>query len=320
SVLVSLGSLSAIAQGYFPLHFPRNGKSSKTGCSRQLDGRIDAGIIDPRNGRPPKGKGGNLTIETRTLSLRNGAEVFAQTTGEGDAGKIFIRANESVNVTGISTGSLERQRTSKITASASETSTGNGGSLTIETPLLNVAEGGFISSSSDGKGIAGDINISGDITRLNNGKIIAQTASTDGGDINFNLSQYLLLRNGSQISTTAGTAQAGGNGGNITINTPFIVAAPNENSDITANAFSGAGGNINIFTQNIFGINSRLKPSPQTNDITASSELGVQGQIEIQQPEVQPTQELIQLPNEFIDASTKFSQICPTDPQPETFR
>ncbi|MBW4607376.1 MAG: hypothetical protein KME22_09145 [Hassallia sp. WJT32-NPBG1] len=32
-ILVSLGSLSAIAQGYFPLHFPRNGKYSKTGCS-----------------------------------------------------------------------------------------------------------------------------------------------------------------------------------------------------------------------------------------------------------------------------------------------
>ncbi|MEH1787138.1 MAG: hypothetical protein V7L23_16535, partial [Nostoc sp.] len=31
--LVSLGSLSAIAQGYFSLHFPINDKSSKTGCS-----------------------------------------------------------------------------------------------------------------------------------------------------------------------------------------------------------------------------------------------------------------------------------------------
>ncbi|MEH1785305.1 MAG: hypothetical protein V7L23_06850, partial [Nostoc sp.] len=30
---VSLGSLSAIAQGYFSLHFPINDKSSKTGCS-----------------------------------------------------------------------------------------------------------------------------------------------------------------------------------------------------------------------------------------------------------------------------------------------
>ncbi|MBN3958723.1 filamentous hemagglutinin N-terminal domain-containing protein [Nostoc sp. NMS8] len=277
----------------------------------QTDGRVDAGIIDPRNGRPPKGQGGNLTIETRKLSVRDGAEVFVQTTGEGDAGKISIRASESVNVTGVSKGSLERQRTSEITAGASQRSTGNGGSLTIETPLLNVADGGIISSSSQGKGTAGDINITADVARLNNGQITAQTASTDGGNIDFNLSQYLLLRNGSQISTTAGTAQAGGDGGNITINTPFIVAVPNENSDITANAFSGKGGNINISTQSLFGIEPRPKLSDQTNDITASSELGVQGQIAITQPEVQPTQGLIQLPDERIDASNQIGQICP---------
>ncbi|MEH2204945.1 MAG: filamentous hemagglutinin N-terminal domain-containing protein [Nostoc sp.] len=250
----------------------------------QTDGRVDAGIIDSRNGRPSKGQGGNLTIETRKLSVRDGAEVFVQTQGDGDAGKLFIRASESVNVTGVSKGSLERQRTSEITTGASQRSTGNGGSLTIETPLLNVADGGIISSSSQGKGTAGDININGNIARLNNGQITARTASTDGGNINLNLSQYLLLRNGSQISTTAGTAQAGGNGGNITINTPFIVAVPDENSDITANAFTGSGGNIQINSQGIFGIESRPKLT-EKSDITASSELGVSGVTNINTPD-----------------------------------
>ncbi|MEM6399762.1 MAG: filamentous hemagglutinin N-terminal domain-containing protein [Cyanobacteria bacterium P01_D01_bin.116] len=240
----------------------------------QTDGRVEAGIIDPRDGRLPKGNGGNLTIEARKLSIRDGADVFVQTTGEGDAGKIFIRAKESVNVMGVSTGALETQRTSRITAAASERSTGNGGSLTIETPLLNVANGGFISSNSQGKGIAGDIDINSDIVRLNNGKIIAQTASKDGGNINFNFSQYLLLRNNSQISTTAGNQQFGGNGGNITIDSPFIVALPNENSDITANAFTGNGGNINITSQGILGIQPRSQLTPQS-DITASSETGI---------------------------------------------
>ncbi|NJR16169.1 MAG: S-layer family protein, partial [Calothrix sp. CSU_2_0] len=105
----------------------------------QTDGRTEAGIIDFRNGRPPQGNGGNLTIQTGKLSLRDGAEIFAETTGIGNAGKISILASESINVSGISTGALERQRTSKITASASERSTGNAGSLTIQTPLLNVA-------------------------------------------------------------------------------------------------------------------------------------------------------------------------------------
>ncbi|WP_206757771.1 S-layer family protein [Scytonema hofmannii] len=127
---------------------------------------------------------------------------------------------------------------------------------------------------------------------------------------NLNLSEYLLLRNNSFVSTTAGTAQAGGNGGNITINTPFIVAVPNENSDIIANAYSGKGGNINIRARSILGIEPRPKPSDATNDITASSELGVQGQISIQQPDVQPTEGLIELPNQVLDASNQIAQDC----------
>ncbi|KYC37937.1 hypothetical protein WA1_05430 [Scytonema hofmannii PCC 7110] len=277
----------------------------------QTDGRVEAGIIDPRNGKPPVGKGGNLTIETRTLNVRDGAEVFVQTTGEGDAGKIFIRASESVNVTGVSTGTLEKQRTSKITAAVSERSTGNGGSLTIETPLLNVANGGFISSSSQGKGTAGDINITANVIRLSNGKVIAQTASTDGGNINLNLEQYLFLRNGSQISTTAGTAQAGGNGGNITINTPFLIAVPNENSDITANAFKGTGGNVNINARGIFGIEARPQPSNQTNDMTASSNLGLPGTINVNSPDNSSIQNsLTELPTNAIDTNTLIANSC----------
>nr|WP_199784686.1 hypothetical protein [Nostoc sp. 'Lobaria pulmonaria (5183) cyanobiont'] len=55
------------------------------------------------------------------------------------------------------------------------------------------------------------------------------------------------MRHGAQISTTAGTAEAGGNGGNINIDVPsgFIVAVPSENSDITANAFTGTSGRLN---------------------------------------------------------------------------
>src|SRR3712207_8808007 len=41
---------------------------------------------------------------------------------------------------------------------------------------------------------------------------------------------------------------AGGDGGNININADFVVAVPKEDSDITANAFNGRGGNINITT------------------------------------------------------------------------
>lgn len=260
------------------------------------------------------GKGGDIIINTPNLSVSGNQEINTRTQGQGDAGNILINAN-SIAIAGsdvfITSGASQDGRLSGTS--------GKGGDINISTNSLLVTDGATLSANTEIQNAAGNININASRLTLNNrGSITSESiADANGGNIKLNVNDFLLMRRGAQISTTAGTDKAGGNGGNITINTPFIVAAPNENSDITANAFSGAGGNINIFTQNIFGIESRLKPSLQTNDITASSELGVQGQIEIQQPEVQPTQELIQLPNEFIDASTKFSQICPTDPNPK---
>ncbi|TVP62297.1 MAG: S-layer family protein [Leptolyngbya sp. LCM1.Bin17] len=112
------------------------------------------------------------------------------------------------------------------------------------------------------------------------GRVTAESAVGDGGNIAINLNEYLLLRNGSLISATAGTAQAGGDGGNITITVPFIVAIPEENSDIAANAFEGTGGSVNITARGIFGIEFRDQPTP-LSDITASSEFGLSGTVEI---------------------------------------
>jgi large exoprotein involved in heme utilization and adhesion len=55
------------------------------------------------------------------------------------------------------------------------------------------------------------------------------------------------MRQGRAVSTTTGTAEAGGDGGNIIFNGNFIVAVPQEDSNISANAFSGRGGNIRSF-------------------------------------------------------------------------
>ncbi|MHC5825067.1 MAG: filamentous hemagglutinin N-terminal domain-containing protein, partial [Nostoc sp.] len=70
----------------------------------------------------------------------------------------------------------------------------------------------------------------------------------------------------------------------ININCRFIIAIPEENSDISANAFTGTGGNIQINSQGIFGIESRPKPTDKS-DITASSELGVSGVTNINAPD-----------------------------------
>jgi large exoprotein involved in heme utilization and adhesion len=119
----------------------------------------------------------------------------------------------------------------------------------------------------------------------------------------------LLLRHNSKISSTAGIAGAGGNGGNITINSSSIVAVPGENSDITANAFTGNGGNIQITTQGIFGIQFREDETP-LSDITASSEFGVNGVVEVNTPDVDPNRGLVALPTDFVDASGLIASSC----------
>jgi large exoprotein involved in heme utilization and adhesion len=128
--------------------------------------------------------------------------------------------------------------------------------------------------------------------------------------LRLNAQEALLMRSNGSITTTAGFVGANGDGGNISIDTPFIVAVSRENSNIEANAFQGSGGNVRISAQAIFGIQVRPQSTPES-DITASSGVGRQGEITINQPEVQPTQGTTELPTDIIDASNQIAQICP---------
>ncbi|MBN3940733.1 S-layer family protein [Nostoc sp. NMS9] len=96
------------------------------------------------------------------------------------------------------------------------------------------------------------------------------------------------------------------------INSGFIVAVPQENSDITANAFAGNGGNINITSQGIFGLlfSDELTPN---SDITASSQLGINGTININTPDVDPSRGLTQLPSVPTDPANQIVAGCPSN-------
>ena len=117
-------------------------------------------------------------------------------------------------------------------------------------------------------GKSGNIEIQSNSISLDNQSVISTNSELgNGGNIRLSISDSLILRRGSKIST-----YSLGNGGNINITTKFIRAAPSENSDITANAVLGTGGNINIVAQGFSNIEIRDKESPLTNDITSSSQ------------------------------------------------
>jgi large exoprotein involved in heme utilization and adhesion len=171
--------------------------------------------------------------------------------------------------------------------------------LTITTGQLQVLDGAEVTVSAP-EGQAGDLTVTADSIRLDSqGKLTAVTGVENGGNINLLDLDLLLMRRNSLISAEAlGTA----NGGNITINAKdgFVVAVPSENSDIVANAFKGNGGNINITTQGIYGLEYRPKLTA-FSDINASSQFGVNGTVEINTPGIDPNTGLINLPAEPVE-------------------
>jgi large exoprotein involved in heme utilization and adhesion len=90
---------------------------------------------------------------------------------------------------------------------------------------------------------------------------------------------------------------------------PFIIGVLSENSDITANAFTGRGGNINITTNGIFGLRFQPELTPNS-DITASSEFGLSGSVILNLLAIDPSQGLVSLPINLVDPSNQISQAC----------
>jgi filamentous hemagglutinin family protein len=258
-------------------------------------------------------EGGSITFNANTLEAIEGGQIITATGGTGGAGNINLDIADRITLSGVgsSNNPITEQAASGLYANTTRNSSGIGGTVQITTDNLEVFDGATIAVSSQGEGVAGDIYITANRVQLNtSSRLSAETTTVDGGNITLRDVELLQLRNGSLISTTAGTDQAGGNGGNINIDSDLIVALPNENSDIRANAFTGKGGNVFIDTQGLFGISFQAQDNPFTNDITASSEQGLQGSVNIILPDVDPQSGLTQLPEEVVDVSSRIAQGC----------
>ncbi|MEM7592476.1 MAG: filamentous hemagglutinin N-terminal domain-containing protein, partial [Cyanobacteria bacterium P01_A01_bin.83] len=284
------------------------------------------------------GNAGDIEINTGKLSISNGGQITATTLDTGNGGNLTVKATELVELRGV----FEASSPSSLSVgSQREEATGDGGSLEIFTPQLTVADGavvaattsageggnieidvidtvdvinsGTIAVNSTGQGNAGELNIKTDsFTLANSSQLSANTLNSEGGNIQLEIADLLLLRNNSSISTTAGMSGTGGNGGNIDIDAGFLVAFPLENSDIAANAFQGRGGVIEISTQGTFGIEEREQET-SLSDITAISQQNPQldGDVTIEIVESDLNSESIELPEEFIDLATLIVPACP---------
>jgi filamentous hemagglutinin family protein len=349
---------------------PGGGLTVDASESLELIGRASSGNLSTLSFGD--GKAGDLTIITRNLSVRDGAQILSGTLGNGSAGDLSVNASESVEVAGRASNTRISSALASFTGSAGQAGnltintkrlivrdggaltaeslsttvngqalsvsggggnltinasdsvellregsifadaqgSGNAGNLTINTGRLLLEDKSVIVVDSTGSGNAGNIIVNARSVELKNqSEINAQTTESQGGNIVFQDVDLLLLRTGSFISTTAGTDQAGGNGGNITFDGKFIVGVANENSDISANAFTGRGGNVVLNAQGIFGIQPRPQLTP-LSDITASSEFGISGTVTLNTPNTDPSRGTTTLPTGLVDTNALIANSC----------
>ncbi|HEY9833324.1 MAG TPA: filamentous hemagglutinin N-terminal domain-containing protein [Stenomitos sp.] len=256
---------------------------------------------------------GNISLSARQLTARGGAQALTTTFGSGKAGDLTVNVSDSIEL--IDPNNSGRLLSTGLFASSAQTASGKGGDININIPNgeLNIRNGATVSVSAEGTGNAGDINVDARSIFLDKGSITATSTSGEGGNINLRVANNLILRNNSQISTRAGIQPSDrGNGGNMNINAQFVVAVPKENSDIIANAFAGRGGNINITAQGIFGLQVSEQLTPNS-DITASSQLGIDGTVELNTPDIDPSRGLTALPSNLSNPSNQIVAGCPAD-------
>jgi filamentous hemagglutinin family protein len=250
----------------------------------------------------------NMTVTAGSLEVRNGASIGSPSTGRKEssvtvaADRVFL-SGDGANFEGfpIPTGILANEFDG----------VGSAGDITVTAGNLEVRNGAEISASIEGPGQGvmrsargGNVKINAtDITLQDGGRISAESENikADAGNITLEVGNLLHLSNDSSITTsvTGGT----GKGGNITLNSVFVVL--DEGSSIIANAERGQGGNILIHILR----GGALFRSPDSL-IEASSEFGIDGSVVIDAPDTDIIAGFVGLPANFLDAATVLTQLC----------
>jgi filamentous hemagglutinin family protein len=252
------------------------------------------------------GNAGNIDITSDTIKLSSAGQIRTNSSASSKAGDITLKVSNSLTLSDLGTAVL---------AQTENTSSSAGGNIFVIGSPKNVLiqNGAKLSVNSRGSGIGGDISVQANSLTLDQGTISAETAKEKGGNIRLEVADLLLMSDESKITTNAGIEsqpEAIGDGGNIKIDTQFLVAPPSKpkGSDITANATYGDGGSVDITATGIFGIEFRDKPRDFLNDITASSEFGGNpGVVNINRL-IDPSRNLVELPATVVDPNDQIAQ------------
>lgn len=217
----------------------------------------------------PSGAGGTITVQNVAGPAQSividgvGSGIFTDAQGTGAGGSM----NLSAQTVAIHNGGVLSATTSGIEPSAT------GGNISVlANQSVNLSTGGSLVANSTGPANAGNISINAGAQFLSqNGFVTTEASQASGGNITIQATDSIRLVN-SQLSTSV---QGGPNtaGGNILLD-PAVVTL--QNSQVTAQAVQGQGGNINIIAGTFL--------ADPTSVISASSQFGLSGTVNIQSP------------------------------------
>ncbi|PMB46716.1 hypothetical protein CEN41_05045 [Fischerella thermalis CCMEE 5330] len=217
------------------------------------------------------GQGGDIKINARSLSLTNGASLFTDTAGEGNAGNVTINATDNIQISGI----YDNSTFTGINSAVLNGARGDAGNIEINTGSLFVTNAGQLLSNTNGQGNGGSITINARDTvsfdgTNNEGSPSAAFSNVgsggegNGGDISITANS-LFLTNGGELNTFIrggdGTNPGGiGKAGNVKLNITNTtnISGISENgtpSGIFSSVETGAigdAGNIEITTGSLF--------------------------------------------------------------------
>jgi filamentous hemagglutinin family protein len=197
------------------------------------------------------GRGGDVSVFTRRLSLLSGGSISSSATGGiGDGGNLSINATESITMSGRGPNGLDSALVNRTSGA------GDAGRIRIATPVLDMRENATISAETLGTGRAGDIEVTAGTITLSSGAKISNSAfgtTGKGGNITVTAGDAVTISDKDAQGNPSGLftyAAAMGDAGSILLSAPSVTLT-NGGAIGADTVGDGQAGNIELAVQRL---------------------------------------------------------------------
>jgi filamentous hemagglutinin family protein len=258
-----------------------------------LSGGNDAGPSRLASATSGDREAGLVKISAPVVRVEKGALIQATTSRTGRAGAIEVTATD---------GQITVTEGAQILSTTSFDNPagpvgGPGGDIMLNAGVIDLSQEARVSVESTGTGNAGSIRIAAtDTFRSTDSSVTTRAEKSQGGTIQITAQTMVRLRHSEVTTTVAGGDERAGN---VTIDPEFVIL---ENSNITANAVGGPGGNIAITAGTFL--------ADPASTVSASSARNIDGEISIRAPVQDLSGAATPLPQDVVPATVLLSDQC----------